>query len=100
MKLSDGDIDVNPVRVTRVNEHIVRLRISYTLGVIFLASVYAPTGMSEWFVKEASYAQLQTVVESCPKGDMFIVLCDFSATDGTESVGLDMCWSPWIWIKN
>ena len=46
----------------------MRLRISHTLGVISLVSVYAPTGVSEFSVKEAFYAQLQTVVNSCPKG--------------------------------
>ena len=34
--------------VTAVNERIMRLRISHTLGVISLVSVYAPTGVSEF----------------------------------------------------
>ena len=53
---------------TPVNERIMRLRITHTLGVIFLVSVYAPTGVSEFSVKEAFYAQLQMVVDSCPQG--------------------------------
>ena len=56
--------------VTSVNERIMRLRISHTLGVISLVSSYAPTGVSEFSVKEAFYAPLQTVVHSCPKGDI------------------------------
>ena len=53
--------------VTPVNEGIMRLRITDTLGVIFLVSVYASTGVSESSVKEAFYAQLQMVVDWCPK---------------------------------
>ena len=37
--------------VTPVNERIMRLRITHTLGVISLVAVYAPTGVSEFFVK-------------------------------------------------
>ena len=72
--------------VTPVNERILRLRISHTpiLGVIYLVSVYAPTGVSEFSVKEAFYAQLQIVVDSCPKGDSLIVLGDFNATTGID----------------
>ena len=44
--------------VTPVNERIMRLRNSHTLGVISLVSVYAPTGVSEFSVEEAFYAQL------------------------------------------
>ena len=51
--------------VTPVNERILRLRISHILGVIFLVSLYAPTGVIELSVTEAYYAQLQMVVNSC-----------------------------------
>ena len=54
--------------VTPVKERIMRLRITHTLGVISLVSVYVPTGLSEFSVKEAFYAQLQLMVDSCPKG--------------------------------
>ena len=47
--------------VTHVNERIMRLRNTHTLGVISLDSVYAPTGVSEFSVKKAFYAQLQMV---------------------------------------
>ena len=43
--------------VTPVNERIMRLSITLTLSVIFLVSV--STGVSEYSVEEASYAQLQ-----------------------------------------
>ena len=42
--------------VTPANERIIRLRINHTLGVISLVSVYAPTGGSEFSLKEAFYA--------------------------------------------
>ena len=80
--------------VTPVNERIMRLRISHTLGVISLVSVYAPTGVSEFSVKEAFYAQLQMVVDSCPKGDTLIVLGDFNATTGTDRDGYQSCVGP------
>ena len=51
--------------VTPVNDRITRLRISHTLVVISLVSVYAPTRISEFSVNEALYAQLQMVVDSC-----------------------------------
>ena len=77
--------------VTHVNERIMRLRISHTLGVISMVSVYAPTGVTEFSVKEAFYAQLQTVVDSCPKGDILIVLGNFNATTDTDRDGYQSC---------
>ena len=44
--------------VTPVKKCIIRLRIIHTLGVISLVSVYAPTGISAFYVKETFYAQL------------------------------------------
>ena len=87
MKLSHGDIDINPLCVTRANERIMWLRISYTLEVIFLVSVYAPTGVGEFYVKKALYAQRQTVMDSDRKGDIFIVLGEHNATTSTEKDG-------------
>ena len=46
------------IEVTPANERIMRLRITHTLDVISLVSVYAPTEVSEFSVKEAFYAQL------------------------------------------
>ena len=54
--------------VTPVNERIMRLRITHTLGVNSLVSVYAPTWVSEFSVQQAFYVQLRTVVDSCSKG--------------------------------
>ena len=71
-------------KVTPVNERITRLRITHTLGVISLVSVYTPTGVSEFSVKEAFYAKLQMVVNSCLKGNTLIVLGDFNATTDTD----------------
>ena len=73
--------------VTPVNERIMRLRISHTLGVISLVRVYAPNGVNEFSVKESFYAQLQMVVNLCPKADTLIVLGDFNATTGTDRDG-------------
>ena len=54
--------------VTSAHERIMRLRITHTLGVISLVSVYPPTGVSEFSGKEAFYTKLQMVVDACPKG--------------------------------
>ena len=43
---------------TLVNECIMTLRITHSLGVISSVPVYAQTGVSEFSVKEAFYAQL------------------------------------------
>ena len=65
----------------------MRLRITHTLDVISLVSVYAPIEVSKFSLKKAFHAQLQMVVDSCPKGDILIVLADFSATNGTGRGG-------------
>ena len=46
-------------------------------------------------MKEAFYAQLQMVMESCPKGDNLIVLRDFNATTGTDRDGYQSCVGPY-----
>ena len=85
--------------VTPVNEPIMRLRNTHTLGVISLVSVYALNGVSEFSVKKALYAHLQMVVDSCPKGDTLIVLRDFNAFTGTDRWLSVMCWASRLWIK-
>ena len=55
---------------------------------LFLWSL-VPTGVSEFSVKEAFYAQLQKVVDTCPKGDTLIVLGDFNANTGTDRDGYE-----------
>ena len=48
--------------VTTVHRRIMRLRIYHTLGAISLVSLYAPSGVTEFSVKEAFYAHLQIAV--------------------------------------
>ena len=48
---------------TPVNEHIMRLRIHHSLGVVSQVSVYAPTKVSDLTVKDAFYAALESVVD-------------------------------------
>ena len=55
------------IEVTPVNEHIMRLRICHSLGVISLVSAYAPTKASDLTVKDAFYATLESVVVQCPR---------------------------------
>ena len=74
----------------------MRLRITNTLGVISLDLVYAPTGISEFSVKEAFYALLQTTKDSCRKGDTLIIRGDFNATTGTDRDGYDSCVGPQV----
>ena len=80
--------------VTPVNKRIMKLKITYTLGLISLVSVYAPTGVSEFSEKQAFYAQLQMMVDSCPKGNILIVLGDINATTGTDRYGYESCVGP------
>ena len=70
--------------VTTVNERIMRLRITHTLGVISPVFLYAPTGLSGFYMKEAFYAQLQKVLDSCSKGETSIVLGDRSTRRRTH----------------
>ena len=59
------------------------LSISHNLGPRSLISVYAPTGVSKFSVKESLYAQLQKV-DSRIERDTLIVLVNLSATIGIE----------------
>ncbi|KAF7644747.1 hypothetical protein LDENG_00216450 [Lucifuga dentata] len=75
-----------------VNEHIMRLRLRHSLGVLSVVSVYAPTTISDVSVREAFYSQLHSVMDECPGGDT--PLGDFSATTGTDRIGYKDCISP------
>jgi len=55
------------IEVTTVNEHIMRLRIRHSLGVVSLIFVCAPTEASDITVKDAFYATLNSVVNGCPR---------------------------------
>ena len=67
-------------QVTPVNVRIMRLRITHILSVISLVSMYAPTRVSEFSVENAFHAQLQVVIDSCPRGDTSIVLAVFDVS--------------------
>ena len=81
------------IEVTRVNEHIMRLRIHHSLGVISLVSIYAPIE-SDLTVKEAFHVVLGPVVHHCPKRDALFVLGDFNVFTGTDRNGYETCVSP------
>ena len=55
------------IEVTPVDERIMRLRICHSLGIISLVSVYALTEESDFTVKEAFYARLESMVYQCPR---------------------------------
>ena len=55
------------IEITTVNEHIMRLRIHHSLGVISLVSVYAPDEVSDLTVRDAISATLKSVVDQCPR---------------------------------
>ena len=54
------------IGVTPINERM-RQTIRYSLGVISLVSVYAPTEASDLTVKEAFYVALESVIDECPR---------------------------------
>ena len=76
-------------KVTSVNEHITRLRIRHSLGVISLVSVYAPIEVSDLTVKNAFYTTLKSVVDQCPRRDTLLVLGDFNASTGSDRDGYE-----------
>ena len=82
------------IEVTPVNEHIMRLRIRHSLGVISLVSVYTPTEASDLTVKDAFSATLESVVDQCPKRDTLQVLGGFHASTGTDRDGYETCVDP------
>ena len=61
------------IKVTPVNEHIMRLRIRHSFGVISLVSVYAPTEASDLTVKDAFHATLEFVVDQWPRQDTLVL---------------------------
>ena len=75
------------IEVTPVNEHIMRLRIRHSLGVISLIFIYAPTEASDLTVKDAFYATLESVVDQCPRRDTLLDFGDFTASTVTERDG-------------
>ena len=68
------------IEIIPVNEHIMRLRIRQSLGVVSLVSVYAPTEASDLTLKDAFYATLESVVDQCSRQDTLLVLGDFNAS--------------------
>ena len=82
------------IEVTQVNEHIMRLRIRHSLGVISMVSVYALTEASDLTVKEAFSATLESVDDQCPMRDTLLVLGNFSASTGTDRDGYETCVGP------
>ena len=75
------------IEVTPVNEHIMRLRIRHSLGVISLVSVYAPTEVSDLTVKDTFCATLESVLDQYPRRDSHLILGDFIASTGTDRDG-------------
>ena len=82
------------LEVTPVSERLMRLRLKYSLGVISLVAVYAPTNTSSLAKKEAFYSLLNSEVGRCPKRDTLIVVGDFNAMTGTDRTGFEECLGP------
>ena len=61
------------IEVTPVNEHIMRLWIRYSLGVVSLVSVYAQTEASDLIVKDTFYAMLKCLVDQFPRRDTLLM---------------------------
>ena len=75
------------IKVTLVNERIMRLRIRHSFIVISLVSVYAPTEASDLTMKDAFKTTLESVVDHFPRRDTLLVLRDFNAYTGTDRDG-------------
>ena len=82
------------VEAVPVNERMMRLRVKHSLGVISVVSVYAPTGVSSPSDKDTFYAQLESVLDGCPRGDSLLVMGDFNASTGTDRAGYETCIGP------
>ena len=82
------------VEAVPVNERMMRLRVKHSLGVISVVSVYAPTEVSSPSDKDTFYAQLESVLDGCPRGDSLLVMGDFNASTGTDRAGYETCIGP------
>ena len=56
------------------------LKIRYSLGVISMVSVYAPTEARDLTVKDAFYATLEALIDQYPRQDTLLILRDFNAS--------------------
>ena len=65
------------IEVTPVNERTFRRRIRYSLGVISLVSVSAPTEASDLIMKDTFYVTLESVVDQCHRQDTLLVFGGF-----------------------
>ena len=77
------------IEVTPANEHIMRLRIRHSLGVISLVSVYAPSESSDLTVKDAFYTMLESVVYQRSRQDTLLGLGKFITSTGTDRDGYE-----------
>ena len=82
------------VEAVPINERIMRLRVKHSLGVISVVSVYAPTEVSSPSDKDTFYAQLESVLDGCPRGDTLLVMGDFNASTGADRRGYEACIGP------
>ena len=69
------------IEVTPVNERIMRQRISHSMGVFSLVSVYDLTEASALTMKDAFCAALESLGDQCPRRDTLLVLGDFQCID-------------------
>ena len=81
--------------ITPVNQRIMGLRISHTRGFISLVSVYTPTGVSEFSVKEAFYAPAPGRDGLESSRDTLIILGDFNAI--TKLKGVALCQNVFVY---
>lgn len=65
------------VKVTTVDERIMRVKMKHTLGFIPLVAVYAPTEKCEDAKKEVFYDKLSSILDQCPSGVTLIVVGDY-----------------------
>ncbi|KAG2456919.1 CFDP2 protein, partial [Polypterus senegalus] len=76
--------------VTPFYKRIMGLRLRHSLGALSVVSVYAPTAVSDVSARETFYSQLRSVVDGCPQGDTPLVMGDFIAATGTDTVLVPM----------
>ena len=64
------------------------------MGVVSLVCLYALTEASDFTMKDAFYATLESVVDQCPRRDTLLVLGDFNAFIVTVRDGYETCVVP------
>ena len=81
-------------KICRISDRVMSLRLSHSLGVLAVFSVYVPTSKGSDDNKNLFYQQLSAAVEQCTARETLLVMGDFNAVVGSRRDGSPRPWFP------